>query len=78
MLNFLNVKYVSDETLNELKIDATRFKRPKAAHDFDPYTTPQRQRILFAIKGIVKWLIRNGKKDEGQKLEQFYPHSNCN
>lgn len=73
MLNFLNVDYVSEEVLNQLKIDATTFRRPKAAHDFDPYTLSQREHITSVIKDVVKWLIKNGKEEEGQKIEQYLP-----
>lgn len=71
MLNFLNVHYVSEEVLNQLTIDATTFKRSKAAHDFDPYTVLQREHIVSVIKDLVEWLIQNGKKEEGQKIEQY-------
>lgn len=71
MLNFLNVHYVSEEVLNQLTIGATTFKRSKAAHDFDPYTVSQREHIVSVIKDLVEWLIQNGKKEEGQKIEQY-------
>ena len=56
MLDFLNVDYSTNEVINRLKEDITTFKRPKPAHEFDPYTLQQRKKIVSVLKEFLKWL----------------------
>ena len=55
MLDFLRVKYATDEVLERLKGDIMAFKRPKR-NDFDPYTSPQRELVRTHLKDFMKSL----------------------
>ena len=75
MLDFLHVDYSTNEVLNALNEDFTKFKRPKPAEEFDPYTPEQRQRVRSALLGFKSWLKSKGKESMSQRIAQYLQQS---